>query len=119
MKDAPATFGMEVLDIPSTKKNLIRSTVSYFPHSIKSKERKRRGKSDKILLHGPSTRKPPDMKTFENKSQLNQLLLLLDVWGSREPYDRLEGRNVTLIVEVLRKNWQQFTMMLWIMYSVH
>ena len=53
------------------------------------------------MLHGPSTRRPPDMKVFlqnsENKCQLNNLLL--KVWGSDDAHDVLKNRNVILIVE--------------------
>ena len=104
MRDIPPTFKticLNVLDLMATKKNLVFSTDSYYPDSIKSHERKRRGSSNRILLEGPNTRRPPDMKVFlhnsENKSQLNALLL--KVWGSPDAYDRLKDRNVLLVVE--------------------
>ena len=76
MKDLPPTFGLiclKLLDIVTfNKKDVIFSTNSYHPNSIKSQERLRRGVSEKLHISGTRTRKPADMKVFlqndENKS---------------------------------------------------
>ena len=46
------------------KGDVVSSTDSYFENFIKCMERKRRGVSDKLLLRGSATKKPPDWKQF-------------------------------------------------------
>ena len=104
MKDLPPTFGLiclKLLDIVTfNKKDVIFSTDSYHPNSIKSQERLRRGVSEKLHISGTSTRKPADMKVFlqndENKAQLFDMLL--KVWVSDDAVEKLEGHQVTLVV---------------------
>ena len=83
---------LQILDHMASKKNFIFSTDSYQPDSIKTQERMRRGSSEKFIIDGPATRKPPDFKLFlandENKLQLCQLLM--KVWSSNEGASRLE-----------------------------
>ena len=82
------------------KKDFIFSTDSYYPDSIKSQERLRRGYSQKLIVDGPATRKPVDFKLFlaneENKRQLCQLLLR--VWGSEVAAKRLEKATRSVVV---------------------
>ena len=61
---------------------------SYYPQSINTLERLRRGDSEKNILAGPATRNPYDCKMFrannDNKKQLCHLLLR--IWSAqREP----------------------------------
>ena len=60
------------------KRDLIFSTESYYPDSIKSQERLCRGYSQKLINDGLAARKPVDFKLFlaneENKRQLCQLM---------------------------------------------
>ena len=82
LANLPPTCGeicLQVLDQMVAKKHFWFSTDSYYPQSIKTQERLRRGSSEKIILAGPATRKPYDFKMFlandDNKKQLCQLLL--------------------------------------------
>ena len=104
LKDLPPTFGLicaKVLDMMSHKGDFVFSTDSYQPLSIKSQERLRRGYSEKLLLSGVNTRRPPDIKLFlhndENKLQLFHMLL--KVWSSGDSSEKLAGRSAILIVE--------------------
>ena len=60
----------------AAKKNFIFSTHSYHENFIKAQERLRRGSSEEILLEGPATRKPFDLKVFlENDESLKNCAL--------------------------------------------
>ena len=61
LKDLPPTFGEICLMILD---QIVFSTDSYHPDSIKSQERLHRGTSQKHILYGPAMRKPKDMKEF-------------------------------------------------------
>jgi hypothetical protein len=58
-------------------------------------ERKRRGCSEKLIVTGENTKKPPDWKTFlaieENKKQLVELLCR--VWSTDNSAPKLLGKN--------------------------
>ena len=80
LNNLPPTFGaicLKIVDQMVATKDFIFSTDSYYPDSIKSQERLRRGYSQKLIVDGPATRKPVDFKLFlaneENKRQLCQL----------------------------------------------
>ena len=66
------------------KSDVIFSTDMYLENSIKSMERKHRGCSEKLIVTGKNTKKPPDWKTFlaneENNKQLIELLCC--VWST-------------------------------------
>ena len=103
LNNLPPTFGaicLKILDQMVAKKDLIFSTDSYYPDSIKSQERLRLGYSQKLIVDGPATRKPVDFKFFlaneENKRQLCQLLLR--VWGSEVAGKRLEKATRSVVV---------------------
>ena len=74
----------------------------YKEDSVKSMERNRRGSSEKLLLQGENTKKPPaDWKNFftneDNKKQLVQVLL--KAWDNDAYAKKLQGRKVVLICE--------------------
>ena len=103
LKDLPPTFGgicLKILDQMVPKKNFVFSTDSYDKYSVKAQERLRRGSSQKLLIDGPATRKPPDMKTFlqndQNKEQLCDLLL--KVWSSEKALSRIESCSQSIII---------------------
>ena len=80
--------------------DVIFSTDMYKLSSIKSDERAQRGASTKLLLKGPSTKRPTDWKQFpknaDNKIQL--VHILLQVWSSDDFAARLIGRKVILSI---------------------
>jgi hypothetical protein len=59
------------LSVLFRKPSEVATTDMYLENSIKSMERKRRGCSEKLIVTGENTKKPPDWKTFladeENK----------------------------------------------------
>ena len=91
---------LQLLDTMIAKTNFVFSTDSYFPHSIKSQERLRRGWSQPHLIGGPSTRRPADFKAFlnnnENKKQLGQKIL--EVWSSTASASRLAQCGTAIVV---------------------
>jgi hypothetical protein len=62
-------------------------------------ERKRRGCSEKLIVTGENTKKPPDWKTFlaneENKKQLIELFCR--VWSTDNFAPKLLGKNVITV----------------------
>jgi hypothetical protein len=62
-------------------------------------ERKRRGCSEKLIVTGENTKKPPDWKTFlaneENKKQLIELLC--HAWSTDNFAPKLLGKNVITV----------------------
>ena len=102
-KNVPDSFKMickSVFDMTG-KNDVIFSTDSYFPNSVKSMERKRRGCTEKLILKGENTKKPRNWKAFlandENKQQFSQLLV--KEWSKDEYAKHLQGRKVILISE--------------------
>ena len=80
MKQIPDTFRTickKVYETVSTG-DVIVSTDMYCSDSIKTMERKRRGDGEKLIVQGPSTKRPRDWKKFlansENKQQFISLL---------------------------------------------
>ena len=88
-----------LFDMVVRKSDIIFSTDMYLENSIKSMERKRGGCSDKRIVTGENTKKPPDWKTFfayeENKTQLIELLCR--VWSTDNFYPKLIGKNVITV----------------------
>ena len=91
LTNLPPTMGgicKQVLSIMVEKGDFLFSTDSYHGplDSVKTSERVRRGVSQRYIIEGPATKRPPDLKLFlsgdENKEQLSELAL--KVWGSPE-----------------------------------
>ena len=103
LKDVPSNFKLICEKIFSllSKGDIIFSTDSYKPDSIKSMERQRRGTSEKLIIKGESTKRPKDWKTFlandANKKQLTELLVA--EWSKDTYAAKLEGRQVTAICD--------------------
>ena len=78
--------------------DVIFGTDCCMEHHIKLMER-RRGSSEKLLLRGPVTKKPLDLRQFllnyENKKQLTDLLLV--EWQNETYSLALYGCKATLI----------------------
>ena len=90
----------QLLDTIIAKTNFVFSTDSYFPHSIKSQEKLRRGWSQPHLIGGPSTRRPANFKALlnydENKKQLCQKIL--EVWSSAASASRFANAVQSLLL---------------------
>ena len=91
MKQVPDAFQMicrKIYETVSTG-DVIVSTDMYCSSSIKTMERKRRGDGEKLIIKGPSTKRPRDWKKFltnsENKQQF--INLLHDQLSQREHFD--------------------------------
>ena len=86
----PTTGGIckQLLSIMVEKGAFLFSTDSYHGpiDSVKTSERIRRGVSQRYIIEGPATKRPPDLKLFlsndDNKKQLCELVL--KVWSSPE-----------------------------------
>ena len=76
--------------------DVIFSTDMYRKNSVKSLERKRRGCGEKLLLKGPSMKRPADWKSFlsndDNKQQFTDILMR--VWTDDSFSDKLKDRKV-------------------------
>ena len=95
LTNLPPTSGeicLQVLDLTVAKKQFLFSTDNYHPQAIKAQERLRRRSSENIILAGPATRKPYDLKMFlandDNKKQLCHLLQR--IWNAQQASSRLE-----------------------------
>ena len=84
--------------IPGTA-DVLFSTDMYKTNSVKSLECQLRGCGEKLLLSGPSMRRPPDWKGFlrnsENKQQFTNILLR--VWSENDFASHLKNRQVIKI----------------------
>ena len=103
LTNRPPTCGeicLQILDQMVAKKHFIFSTDSYHSGSMKAQETLRRGSSDRIIMSGPATRKPFDLKIFlandDNKKQLCQLLLR--VWGDRVAASMLQRTEMAILI---------------------
>ena len=103
LTNLPPTWGeicLHVLDKMVAKKHFLFTTDSYHPQSIKAQERLRCRSSEKIILAGPTTRKPYDFKMFlandDKKKQLCQLLLR--VWSGRQAASRRERTEMAVLI---------------------
>ena len=83
------------------KGDVIFSTDMYNDDSIKSKERQRRGESEKRIIAGECTKRLADWKLFlsndENKQQFIQLLT--GIWSSDSMAKKVYGRKIILVCE--------------------
>lgn len=101
MREVPGNFKLICLKIfdMMSKGDVVFSTDLYIPGSIKSMERQRRGNTDKLIVRGENTKKPPDWKAFlcndENKKQF--IDLLVKEWSKDEYAPKLHGRQVIII----------------------
>ena len=102
LKDLPPNFRdicARLFDMVVRNSDIIFSTDMYLENSIQSMERKRRGCSEKLIVTGENTKKPPDWKTFlvneENKNQL--IVLLCRVWSTDNFAPKPLGKNVITI----------------------
>ena len=103
MTNLPPTFRgitLQLLDLMLPKHDVVFSTDSYHPGSIKTQERLRQGCGEEFILDGQATRKPKDFKEFikndENKRQLCRLIL--DVWSSFSAAAHLQKCNRVVLV---------------------
>ena len=104
LTEVPGNFKQishKILDRLPKNADVLFSTDMYYPDSIKSVERKRRGCAEKLLIQGELTKRPGDWQTFltndENKLQL--VRLLLRVWSEDEVADMYKDRKLVLIAE--------------------
>ena len=103
LKNLPPTFGgicLKIFNQMVSKKNFIFSTDSYYEHSIKAHERKRRGVTQPHHLDGPATRIPTNMKFFlQNDVNKKQLFdLLLKMWSGKEAASRLDKSSMAVLI---------------------
>ncbi|KAL5014823.1 hypothetical protein ScPMuIL_000962 [Solemya velum] len=101
MKEVPGNFKLickKIFDMLAPG-DVVFSTDSYDPESIKAMERRRRGTSEKLLIRGEKTKRPPDWKAFltndENKQQF--INLLLKEWSTDQYAPMLKDRKVVLV----------------------
>ena len=104
MHDIPANFQQiahHIFDRIPKHSDFIFSTDMYKVGSIKEMERKLRGSSEKLIIKGPMTKKPPNWKTFlmndDNKSQLADIIHR--VWSSDISAPKLMNRKVMTVVQ--------------------
>lgn len=104
LKEVPSNFSQicaKIFTMLGNNGDVVFSTDQYFPDSVKSMERRRRGCGEKLVLKGEATKKPADWKSFlandENKIQL--IRLLLKVWSSHQYAPKLQGRQLIFICE--------------------
>ena len=104
LKEIPANFSLicnKIVGMMSTTTDAVFSTDMYTPNSVKSMERERRGCSEKLIVKGASTKKPPDWKQFltndANKTQF--INLLCKTWSNHSYANKLLGRKVIIICE--------------------
>ena len=104
MHDLPGNFKeivRKIFDLMGKNCNVVFSTDTYLPNSIKAMERRRRGCGEKLIVQGELTKRPADWKAFltndQNKKQLIQLIL--DIWSSADFARNLATRNIIVIAE--------------------
>lgn len=104
LTDVPNNFMLiahRVFDSIPKGVDVVFSTDMYHEDSVKDMERQQRGSSEKLIIGGPLTKKPPDWRTFlmngENKSQLVDVIN--DVWCSDEFAPKLVQRKVVSVVQ--------------------
>ena len=104
MREVPSNFkeiSQKVFDLMGKNCNVIFSTDTYLPKSIKTMERCRRGYGEKLIVQGKLTKKPGNWKEIltndENKKQLIQVVL--DVWSSPDFATNLATRTVIMVAE--------------------
>lgn len=104
MRELPDNFKgicLKLFDMKVRGTDVIFSTDTYQPNSVKSVERKRRGCGEKLILHGEMTKRPSDWKAFlandENKTQLTRLLLR--VWSKDDMAEKYENQKCIVAVD--------------------
>ena len=103
LKQLPSTFrgiSEQIFDISTSgKEHVIFSTDMYFPRSVKSQERERRGCGEKRIIKGMNTRRPESWTEFltneENKKQL--INVIEQTWEGDDFHSKLENKSVILI----------------------
>ena len=75
LKDIPRNFKEICLKqfgmVSSKTCDMIFSTDMYYPDSVKSMERRRRGSADKLIIKGANTKKPKCWKDFLRNDEIN------------------------------------------------
>ena len=102
MKDIPSNFNKicaKVFDIMPHAGDVVFSTDSYNPNSIKSMERLRRGCGERLIIKGENTKRPVDWKSFLNNDTNKQqfIKLLTHLWSQDSYAPKLQGRKVVII----------------------
>lgn len=104
LKELPGNFKQicsKVFDMMPKTGNVVFSTDSYFPNSVKTMERQRRGCGQKLIIKGENTKRPADWKQFlandENKQQF--IALLTRLWSEDAYARKLHGRQVIITCE--------------------
>ena len=91
----------KVFEVMVKSSDVVFSTDQYFPDSVKSVERRRRGCAEKLTVQGPMTKRPADWKLLitngANKAQLIKLLLC--VWSQDDFAHAYQDRKVIFISE--------------------
>eukprot|EP00794_Sanderia_malayensis_P002105 gene2104-2390_t len=103
LKQLPNTFrgiSEKIFDVSTSgKKHVIFSTDMYFPRSVKSQERERRGCGEKRIIKGVNTRRPESWTEFltneENKRQL--INVIEQTWEGDDFHSKLKNKSVILI----------------------
>ena len=94
-------FLLQLYSIMAKNSDVIFSTDSYQPLSIKALERMRRGTGDKLIIRGVMTKKPADWRAFlandENKQQL--INIIRKVWSADTFSAEINQRKVLLVEE--------------------
>ena len=104
MRELPSNFkdiSRKVFDLMDKNCNVVFSTDTYIPNSIKSMELRRRGISQKLIIKGDMTKKPKDWKVFlsndDNKKQLIQVIL--NTWSSDDFAVNLATRQIIAVAD--------------------
>ena len=103
LKDIPRNFKeicLKLFGMVSSKTSDTNfNTSMYYPDSVKSMERRRRGSAHKLIVKGANTKKPKCWKEFlsndENKHQL--IKLMLNIWQTNLTALHLTNRSLILI----------------------
>ena len=100
MKQIPANFSdisVALFDMLPKCGDVIFSTDMYYKNS--TKERQQRGRGEKLLIQGISTKKPADwnifLKNSDNKKQL--VRVMLTVWSQDKMAKKIVGRKIILV----------------------
>ena len=102
MKDIPSNFNKicaKVFDVMPHAGDVVFSTYSYNPYSIKSMERLWRGCGERLIIKEDNTKGPMDWKAFLNNDTNKQqfITLLTRLWSQDSYAPKLWGRKVVII----------------------
>ena len=102
LKGIPTSFkqiSLKLFEMTSKGPDIVFSTDSYLPDSIKSMERARRGSPPKLIIKGENTRRSANWTKFqkndENKQQFIEVIL--KVWSSDLVGAKLLNRKIVMI----------------------